>query len=190
MNQRFGTATFFLTVTPDEINSPLCLRLSTRDATMTLPSIQLLTAEQRALITSKNPAGAALFFKRILEVTIKHLLGIEFTSISKTTIPLRSRKKGVLSYVIAFFGVIECQGRGTLHAHMQVWGSIPPFLLQKCAEYDNLIGILRKVIDSMYTAEISANGYEAMSGRILAFRSGITERFYPSLCETPYPSDP
>ena len=190
MNLRFGTPSFFLTVTPDEISSPLCLRLSMRDNSLTLPDIQLLSAEQRAQITSKNPAGAALFFQRVLEVTLKHLLGIDISSASKTTVPLSARTKGVLSYIIAYYLIIECQGRGTLHAHMELWGSIPPFLLQKCVDYDILVESVRAVIDSMYTAEISAHGYVAMSSRIAAYKSGLTNRYYPSLYESPYPNDP
>ena len=190
MKQHFGNPPFFLTLTPNEINSPLCIRLCKRDgdALSTLNDITLIQAETRAYMTSRNPVAAALFFDRIIQMTIKYLLGIDMSSNQKSTVPFQNRRKGVLSTIVAHFGVVECQGRGTLHTHMFIWGGLPPFLLQKCAEYHDLVEQLQEVLDSMLTAEISKEGYDGRSERSQA-EAAHGARFYPSLYECPSPFD-
>jgi hypothetical protein len=187
MLQYFGLPSTFLTVTPNEIHSPLCIRLCKRDGCnwTTLTDITLLTVEQRAFLSSRNPVAAALFYERIIRMTVKHLLGVDMSATQKTTAPLGSREKGLLSYLVAYFGVNECQGRGTLHDHMYTWGGLPPYLLQKCAEYDNLVAGIRRVLDSMYTAEISKEGYDAS---LVRSGNAPSTRFYPSLYECPAPT--
>ena len=118
-------------------------------------------------------------------MAVQILLGIDMASTQKTTTPLGSHMKGLFSYLLAYFGVNEAQGRGTLHDHMYLWGGLPPFLLQKCAEFDQLVAALRAVIDSMYTAEISKAGYDARLARSV---SAPSTRFYPSLLECPAPT--
>ena len=186
MIQHFGNPPFFLTLTPNEINSPLCIRLCKRDgdALSILNDITLLKAETRAYMTSRNPVAAALFFDRIIQMTIKHLLGIDMSSSQKSTLPFQKRRKGVLSTVVAYFGVVECQGRGTLHTHMFIWGGLPPFLLQKGSQYHDVVQELQKVLDSMLTAEISKDGYNGRKERRHESEENMP-RFYPSLYECP-----
>jgi hypothetical protein len=152
---------------------------------VTLQTIQMLTAEERARVVSKNPVGAALCFERMINVTLKHLLGIDLDSVTKTTIPLCLRRKGVLSVITAYFGVFETQGRGTLHAHINFWGSLSPNLLQKCSEFDELVKEIGDVLDSMVTAELSKNAYEAMAIRRKATSENRDAKYYPSLYECP-----
>ena len=146
---------------------------------------------KRAYLTSQNPVAAALFFEKIIRSSIKYLLGIDITPSSKTMTPLSARQKGVLSLIVAYYGVIECQGRGTLHTHIFLWGALPPYLLQKCAAYDELVESLRHSIDSMVTAEISKEGYDNISRR-RQISEPLTrincQRRYPSLFECPAPT--
>jgi hypothetical protein len=185
MAQRFGAPAFFLTMTPNEIHGPLCLRLCRRDNDkyVTLFEMTLLSAEDRAYLTSKNPVAAAIFFETIINHALRELLEIQIDFASKTTIPLCETKRGVLSKIIAYYGVIESQGRGTLHLHILLWGALPPFLLQKCAEFDDLVEVISRALDSMVSAEISKSGYDARKER-----SENRVEYYPSLEETPIPS--
>jgi hypothetical protein len=103
MMHRFGPPSFFLTITPNEIHGPLCIRLSRRtgDSDVTLSEIALMSAEQRALLTSRNSVAAAIFFQKNINNALEHLLQIQFDFASKTTIPLCATKSGVLSKIVA-----------------------------------------------------------------------------------------
>jgi hypothetical protein len=163
--QFYGLPTTFLTISPNEIQSPLTLRLCCAHENKTLLEIRLLTSEQRAKITSRNPVAAAVFFEKIIEVTLKELLGIKGFRNKKKMLSSMETGIGIIGKVFAFFGGKETQGRGTLHIHLLIWAALAPFLLQKCASDSDLINGIREVIESMVTAEISKAGYEALITR-------------------------
>lgn len=41
--------------------------------------------------------------------------------------------KGIFGFVNGYFGVVESQGRGSLHLHMLLWLSDAPLSRQTCA---------------------------------------------------------
>ena len=105
-----------MTISPNEIQSHLVIRLCDHHTNQTLAEIVLMTSEQRALLTSKNPVAAAIFFEEIIDATLEHLLGVKNAKKKKSTMECTEDiMKGVLGNLFAFYGAIECQGRGIYH---------------------------------------------------------------------------
>lgn len=59
--------------------------------------------------------AAAAFFKLMVELVLETLFGIEVT---RSRI---RREVGVLGEIESYIGVVEAQGRGTLHLHILIW---------------------------------------------------------------------
>ncbi|KIO10905.1 hypothetical protein M404DRAFT_21123 [Pisolithus tinctorius Marx 270] len=72
-------------------------------------------SHQRAINIASNPYAAAKFFNLLIESTLECLLGIK-RRLSRTT-----SEMGILGELSGYFGVVEAQGRGTLHVHMLLW---------------------------------------------------------------------
>ena len=70
------------------------------------------------------------------------------------TIPLTARNKGIAGVPTVSSGVIEAQGRGTLHGHSITKAGIPPNVLQFISECPALVHVAAIVLDSMQTAEL------------------------------------
>lgn len=64
---------------------------------------------------AKDSFVSALFFNFIIWTTLETLFGIH---ISKHQV---KSHMGILGFVNGYFGVIEAQGRGSLHVHMLIW---------------------------------------------------------------------
>ena len=47
----------------------------------------------------------------------------------------------------------EVQARLTLHAHVAIWGNIPPALMQKAASNENIVSKVAQVLDSQFAAQ-------------------------------------
>jgi hypothetical protein len=71
---------------------------------------------RRSELVAANPMLAAEVFHFMVNSLLQHLMGIDASG--RTGI---KRRKGILGEVHAYFGVIEAQGRGTLHLHMLMW---------------------------------------------------------------------
>jgi hypothetical protein len=80
--------------------------------------------DDRERSVAENPYIAALAFHFLVDTMLDTICGIR-TSKEKI-----HRRKGILGEVEAYFGVIEAQGRGTLHLHMIMWLSNSPTSVQ------------------------------------------------------------
>ena len=109
-------------------------------------------ARLKKMVTD-NPVAAALVFKNIMEVVLEELLGIQSESKIRKTVPLQCRRKGIFGTTTALFSVTEVQARLTLHAHVCLWGNIPPELMQKAAFNENIVRKVAQVLDSQYAAQ-------------------------------------
>jgi hypothetical protein len=47
-----------------------------------------------------------------------------------------SRETGVLGKIVTYFGTVETQGRGGLHAHIVIWSGIPPMMVSAAAGHE------------------------------------------------------
>ena len=72
-----------------------------------------------------------IFFRFIIETTLKSLFGIDATKYRV------SSEMGLLGVLSAYFGVVEAQGRGCLHVHMLLW-------LKNAPNADEMVRLLRE----------------------------------------------
>ncbi len=107
-------------------------------------------ADVRARNVASNPLAAAEGFHFLMDVVLDALLGI-----SSTGRNVKSRPR-VLGTVSAYFGVVEAQGRGTLHLHTILWLKDAPNtdemhdLLQK----EDFRGKMKSYIESVICADL------------------------------------
>ena len=69
----------------------------------------LRSANERNLLIAQNPVAAARFFDFMVCSFIKHVLGID------------TDHSGLYGDTVGYYGVVEQQGRLTLHLHMMLW---------------------------------------------------------------------
>lgn len=122
--QCFGVPHVFFTVTPDDVNSLTVMYYAgavDADVFFDTNASDIPSRGERFRIVSKDPVADARFFSRILGVVVRELLGWD----SVTRRPVAGG--GIFGVTKAFFGVVETQGRGALHAHNLVWvHGMPP----------------------------------------------------------------
>ncbi|KAG9015583.1 hypothetical protein FRB94_000188 [Tulasnella sp. JGI-2019a] len=71
--------------------------------------------DARSRNVAANPFAAAKFFRFVITAVLETLFNIDASGQQVQS------DMGVLGEVEAYFGVVEAQGRGTLHLHMLVW---------------------------------------------------------------------
>lgn len=72
-------------------------------------------SSERARNMAQDPFASASFFNFIIQTTLETLFGIRI-------LPRQVESHmGVLGFVNGYFGVVEAQGRGSLHVHMLLW---------------------------------------------------------------------
>jgi len=110
---RFGGPKFFITINPDDMRHPLVLSLRGDQSTEWHPTITnnfLRHHRARCQMIAENPSLQAQFFDIVFKAVIDVLFGFE-----------RDPKVGIFGEVVAYYAIIESQGKGTLHAHGLVW---------------------------------------------------------------------
>ncbi|KAG8697820.1 hypothetical protein FRC09_007624 [Ceratobasidium sp. 395] len=118
----FNQPTIWLTINPDNLHDPIAQIFAGEEIDM---DAFIKTAGPDSVRWSQNiardPVAAAKFFHFTITMMLEKLFGV---SVSKTRV---HSQKGVLGRVKAYFGTVECQGRGTLHLHMLIWlHNVPP----------------------------------------------------------------
>lgn len=99
--------------------------------------------DARARNVANDPYAAAKFFKVIIDLLLSKVFGIDATGFRV------SSKRGILGKIRAYFGVVEAQGRGTLHLHMLMWLCGAPTsdemreLLQQAGFRDRIAAFIR-----------------------------------------------
>ncbi|KZO94889.1 hypothetical protein CALVIDRAFT_483665, partial [Calocera viscosa TUFC12733] len=114
---KLGVPAFYITVTPTDIDSGLVRLLSgeCEDSASFDRGETYGSKFQRAARVSRNPAAAARSFHqtmvRFIDIVLRYGKG-----------------EGLLGTCTGVYGMVEAQGRGTLHCHMLVWlrGNLNP----------------------------------------------------------------
>ncbi|PPQ86017.1 hypothetical protein CVT26_012561, partial [Gymnopilus dilepis] len=117
-----GAPTLFITLNPSDVHNPLVRILGSSfeeiDVMLAGEDIQ---SWRRKVYAAKNPAACAKFFDLMITAFIDVIL------------KYGRDEPGIYGYCEAYYGVVEAQGKGTLHLHMLVWlrGHLSPQLLQE-----------------------------------------------------------
>lgn len=72
-------------------------------------------SSQHAKNIAGNPFAAAKIFHFLVHIILETLFGIKVTKFQIHS------EMGIMGHVSAYFGTVECQGKGTLHLHLLLW---------------------------------------------------------------------
>jgi hypothetical protein len=122
----------------------------------------------RSVLASRamdNPVAYVNESKSLINDILSILLGLPpencFGGMESKTVRkvryFKSRGKGVFGFTLAFNGTVEDHVKGTLHYHLILYGSIPPYLLQRFANIRLICQSISKALDSMFRAKLPTN---------------------------------
>ena len=122
LQHHFGTASYFLTVNPDDENSYVVQIYSQEiiddniSAKFQEDEEILKRSQSKQQLRIKVPGICAFYFELIIEIIIEEVLCWDLQSEK----PINN-KEGLFGETEAFALSIEEQARKTLHAHLQIW---------------------------------------------------------------------
>ena len=111
-----GGLTLWITINPADVHDPVAQVIAGQ--AIDLDKFNNLLGPDpntRAEVIANNPYAAAEYFNFIIQAILEELFGI-----SKHNSRVKT-ERGILGDVATYFGVVEAQGRGTLHLHMLMW---------------------------------------------------------------------
>jgi hypothetical protein len=101
-----GAPSWFITLSPADNRHPISLYYADGNI---LFKPEILTQTARYRLMANNPVAAARFFHLVVQLFIKHVLGVD------------NETPGLYGKTSAYYGTVEQQGRLTLHLHMLLW---------------------------------------------------------------------
>ena len=112
-----GAPSWFITFSPADNKHPICLYYADKDIYF---KPELRPSKERDLLIASNPVAAARFFHFMVQMVIKHVLGVG------------AGHPGLYGDTSAYYGTVEQQGRLTLHMHMMLWinGALSPQVIR------------------------------------------------------------
>ena len=106
----------WMTINPMDYEDPIAQIFAGEDIDMnSVLDLMGPNPDQRSKNMANDPFASAAFFNFIFRTTLETLLGIR-----KTTHQVQS-EMGIFGIVNGYFGVVEAQGRGSLHIHLLIW---------------------------------------------------------------------
>jgi hypothetical protein len=167
--RHFGLPSWFVTISPAEMDSKLVLKMANGET-------ECIDLKTRQKIVNSNPVAAAEVFYRTVNKVLEHLIGLPSTDAVRKDHPkVKSRTKGILGTAIAHFGVIETQGRGSLHIHIAVWTKISSATLEAVSHDSVLAQELSTVLDSMTCASVPLKFHIERKNREFSRRYGYED---------------
>ena len=177
MTRRYGPASTFVTIAPDDINSITGFRLTFRSinntsfpATMTKQDVEKIregsniigegkvklptSYRNRMKAVINNPHSSSKEYKRLIEQVFGILVNIPVSYKHRKSSDYRQRGSGLFGEMLAFYGVTETQARGALHLHAILYGGLSPYLLQNASHINELCTAISEVLDEMFQAEL------------------------------------
>ena len=111
-----GPPSLWITVNPSDLHDPIAQVFAGEEINMDEFMAHLgPDKDQRAKTIADDPYAAGKFFHFMITTILETLFGVKVT-------PAQVKSGvGVFGRVTAYFGVVELQGRGTLHLHLLVW---------------------------------------------------------------------
>jgi hypothetical protein len=141
---KLGPPSLWITINPVDYDDPVAQIFAGEEIDMdNFVAIAGPDSNQRGINIAKDPYAAAKFFRYVIKATLETLMGIETTRCQVVS------GKGVLGVLSGYFGVVEAQGRGSLHVHMLAWlkhvpnGDKMPDLLQNSDFRERIVKFLK-----------------------------------------------
>jgi hypothetical protein len=130
-------------------------------------TFQLPSLKERSQLVANNPVATSNVFHSLINFFMEELVGLKECKDVRYTLAEDDlcRKRGLFGNMIAYYGPIEAQGRGTLHLHSLLWGGLNPNMLQKIASDPTLHTKLRNTLDTMVQAKVSDWAHELKLGQ-------------------------
>jgi hypothetical protein len=155
---RLGPPSLWITINPVDYDDPITQVFAGEDIDMD-NFIETAGPDgvERGINVANDPFAAAKYFHFLINVTLETLMGIE-----RSRCHVRS-SKGVLGRLSGYFGVVEAQGRGSLHTHMLAW-------LADVPNADEMVELLR---GESFRERI----IEYLKGNIHADVEGLDEKY-------------
>ena len=128
MVRHYGPRAWFLTLSPADMDSALMLRIATTEPGQPSREYSFAVISERLSLLANNPVAAALAYRQMLEAVFHDLLRLTASN-RRRKAPSRlwsAERSGILGRTVAFAGVTEAQGRGSLHSHLLVWTDFQP----------------------------------------------------------------
>lgn len=125
-----GTPTLFITLNPSDVDNPIVQLLAGHEISLeSMPNIEDMNSWNRRIFAAQHPAACALFFDKAIKTFISVLLKYDD----------QHAQRGLFGVCSAYYGMVEAQGKGTLHCHMLVWleGHLPPQKLRDAMSQSN-----------------------------------------------------
>ena len=184
----FGLPSWFVTVSPSDLDSIIILRLASplKDNNDSM-QCQFVVPHLNVCIETlaNNPAAAAEVFIRLITALFECLVALPLHhNLKQSHSSVRERRQGIFGVPVAHFCAIEVQGRGSLHAHFIVMGGVAPDIMQAAVNNPEYLSIIQKKIDSMVKAEIPDNYFKQSVNVIDASK----KEFRPALIQSPIPA--
>lgn len=146
-----GTPSWYVTINPADVLNPIMAFMALDSPGFTLEDLmndQLPTSTQRSIMVASDPASAARFFDTVISAFINGLLHYD----TKTS---KSKGAGILGNISDYYGMVEAQGRGSLHCHFLIWvdGALSPQDLRDAMQKDEtykqrVLGHLESIIST------------------------------------------
>ena len=98
-----GASSWFITFGPADVKHPIALYFADTNKTF-IPKFR--DQHERLQLIANNPVAGARFFKLMVDLFIRHVLGVG------------KDEPGIYGKTAGYYGTVEQQGRLTLHLHM------------------------------------------------------------------------
>ena len=164
-----GPFSFFVTVSPADMDSVLMLRFADDmgngmpeiDIPLVLPSLHA-----RHAILCHNSFAAAQVYKKTIETMFACLFHMPIENKTNSTAPpLSERACGILGITIAYGGVTEAQGRHSAHMHFLMTTDISPMEVARVIDDVEVRNLLSNRIDSVVQAWMPEHFHTAQPSR-------------------------
>lgn len=116
LSMYFGPPSVWITINPDDLHDPLAQLFVGEDIDLdNFSKTAGPNKQERAKNIARDGFGEAKFFQFLINTVIETLLG------AKVSNKRFESAKGIFGILEAYYGTVECQGRGSLHVHMLIF---------------------------------------------------------------------
>ncbi len=173
-----GAPSWFITFAPADNKHPISLYLADTQEKF---QPELRGYDERYRLIAQNPVAGARFFHFMVEMFIKHVLGVG------------TDHPGIYGDTAAYYGTVEQQGRLTLHLHLLLWimGALSPQeirdrIMNPESDFQNKIV---EYLESVHIGEFMTGSMSDVEAEVEAKCSNDTEYKDPTqtLPEAPPP---